>query len=92
MWTVVILALLLLFLALYSNAWVNLFRKSVSSVSEKFDSAGDPDKDNVINLEDNCPCPQQGRIDSMENNGCPIGYKIGSNGKEESKECFTKKT
>ena len=92
LWTVVILAALLLFFFLYSNAWANLFRKSVSSINEKFDLAGDSDKDTVINLEDKCPCPQQGRIDSTENHGCPIGYKIGSNGKEESKECFTKKT
>ena len=91
-WTVVVLVVLLLFLVLYSNAWTGIFRKSATNLKDQLDSAGDIDNDGVINLVDKCPCPKEGRIDSFENEGCPINYKIDGSKKDyEDRSCLTKK-
>lgn len=81
---VAIIALLLLFLGIYSGVWSKLFGKSASGIKEKLDSAGDYDKDNVINAVDKCPC----FAGAVENEGCPYGYRItGTNTDKEIKVC-----
>lgn len=90
-WTVVVIALLLLFLLIYTGVWKNLFGKGISGINEQFDSAGDADNDGVINIADKCPCPPKG-VGSIENNGCPSGYKITGEKKDtEDRSCLQKK-
>ncbi len=92
MWIVVMLALSLLFLAIYTGAFNKLFGRETSSIKEQFNAAGDEDNDGVINIADKCPCPAKG-FGIIENDGCPKGYKIKEDGKnEEDRSCFTKKT
>lgn len=84
MWLVVVIVALLFFLLIYSGAWTKLFGKSTSGIKEKLDSAGDYDKDNVINAIDKCPC----FAGTVENDGCQPGYRItGINTGNEIKEC-----
>lgn len=84
--TVIIVALLF-YLLIYSGVWNKLFGKGISDVKEKLESAGDYDKDNVINVADKCPC-FSGLI---ENDGCPSGYKIAGDSKgKEIRECPAK--
>ena len=84
-WLVAIMAAILLFFILYTNVWANLFGKTASGVNEQIDLTGDFDKDNLMNRLDKCPC----KIGDIENDGCPIGYKLTDN---EDKSCLTKKT
>lgn len=91
MWTVIVIALLLFFLLIYSGVWNRLFGKGTSSLKEQFSSAGDSDNDGVINAADKCPCP--GGEGTLENDGCPAGYKItGTNTDKESRACLSKIT
>ena len=64
MWMIVMAALLLAFLFIYSGVWKNLFSKSASGLQ-------DSDTDSVPNIRDNCPC----RKGVIENNGCPAGQQ-----------------
>ena len=63
-WIIVIAALLLIFLLIYSGIWKNLFGRSVSGIQ-------DSDSDSVPNIKDSCPC----RGGTVENNGCPAGQQ-----------------
>lgn len=80
MWTVVVIALLLLFLLIYSGVWSKLFGKSASSLSEQIGSADDYDKDGVINIVDKCPC----QAGDPNNDGCPYTNR------NEDRLCLTK--
>ena len=84
MWLVVVIVALLIFLLIYSGTWTKLFGKSTSGIKEKMESAGDYDKDSVINAIDKCPC----FAGVAENDGCQAGYRItGTNTGNEIKEC-----
>ena len=88
-WTVVVIAALLIFLLIYMGVWSRLFGKSTSGLNEQIDMTGDKDQDNVMNRFDKCPC----NTGDAENEGCPIGYKItNTNSGVEDKLCLTKKT
>ena|SRR3989338_4884551 len=88
-WYVAVMALVLLFIFVYSSAWANIFRKSASSLNEQIGSASDYDKDGVINIDDKCPCI----VGDLNNQGCPAGYKITGTGTgNEDRACLTKKT
>lgn len=84
MWLLATIVFILIFLLIYSGFITKLFVKSFSGVSEQFDSAGDADKDDVINIADKCPC----KSGEIENDGCPYGYEPIDN---EDKSCLTKK-
>ena len=75
-WYVAVMALVLLFIFVYSSAWANIFRKSASSLNEQIGSASDYDKDGVINIDDKCPCI----VGDLNNQGCPAEYKITETG------------
>jgi len=86
-WTIIIIALLGLFLIVYSGAWTKLFGKSASNLNEQVDKdkgpAGDFDKDGLINAADKCPC----QAGDANNDGCQI------NSRNEDRSCLqTKKT
>lgn len=88
-WTVVVIAALVLFLLLYTGTWSKLFGKSTSSLNEQIDMTGDKDQDNIMNRLDKCPC----KAGDTENDGCPSGYKItNTNSGFEDRSCFTQKT
>ena len=76
-WMIVIGALLLIFLFIYSGVWKTLFSRSVSGIQ-------DSDGDSVPNIKDSCPC----RKGVIENNGCPAGQKPLEN---ENIQCISQK-
>ncbi len=86
-WIVAIIALVLLFLLIYTGIWTKLFGKSVTIVNNNINLGDDNDNDNIINLNDKCPCASG----ISENQGCPPGYKIqGNDLGSETKNCFSK--
>ena len=86
-WIIVAIAIGLSYLAIYTGVWKNLFGNSVAGINENLASAGDKDNDGVINIEDKCPCVSG----TIENNGCPDGYKIaGTNMDKETTDCLSK--
>ena len=60
-----------------------------SGLKQAGKSAEDCDRDLVANAVDKCPCYKG----DIENNGCPLGYKITETGtsKEEDKACLADK-
>lgn len=83
-WMLVAIVLFMLFLFLWSKGYFALFNKNLAGVKEKLTAAGDYDNDNVINIEDKCPC----FAGTIDNEGCPADYKItGSGSGKEIKEC-----
>ncbi len=86
MWTVVIIALLLLFFLIYSGALSKLYGKLFSETNQQVSGAEDSDNDGVSNLADKCPC----NSGELENSGCPAGYKpTGKPEGTEARSCLT---
>ena len=84
-WIIVAIAIGLIYLAIYTGVWKNLFGKSVAGINENLASAGDKDNDGIINIEDKCPCVSG----TIENQGCQDGYKVTGTGTgNENRDCL----
>lgn len=71
--TVVLIAILLIFLIVWSGAWTKLFGNDVSIIKDQKNELQDSDDDGVANFQDKCPCPPDG-VGSTDTNGCPLEY------------------
>ena len=83
--------LLLIFAAIYMWSNKQIFTRSTTDIKNKIN---DDDNDGVLNIADKCPCPEkqgQKRADDLQNDGCPLRYKITNSGKGiEDRSCLTK--